>query len=213
MMRVTVTTHKVLERLHEWETFRPYNFLLLPILADGGYPANIDPKRFTLVAPFESDQKEWTELQCANIADPSDDRKYNLTTAFTSPEYGHRAVVDSFENLLYRYIRHPEAKSLAPDGGPCRTDTRGLLQRAHILAGKHRRIGKEFDRQWEEGDSFEAVTFEPVEYRGPDSPEVRDDRPIASEKLIRKIKKMGVRKLVRLGLSTCSSFSSVVVIS
>ena len=102
MMRITVTTQNVLESLHEWESFRPYNFLLLPILADGGYPANVDPEHFTLVAPFESDQKKWTLLECINISNPDDGRTYKLTTSFTSPEYGERAVVNRFENLLYR---------------------------------------------------------------------------------------------------------------
>lgn len=199
MMRITVTSYNVLKSLHEWDDFRPYNFLLLPILADGGLPANVDPKRFTLVTRFESDQWKWMGLACSNISDPDDHKNYALTTSFTSPEYGQRAVVGTFENLLHRYIRHPEAKSLAPDGGPCKPDTRGLLQRAHILAGRHRRISKEHDRQWEEGDSFEALTYEPIEYKGPDSPEARDGYELPSERLIRKVKRVGIRKLVRLG--------------
>ena len=36
--------------------------------------------------------------------------------------------------LLDSYQNHPEAKSLGPDGKPCDCDTRGLLQRAHIVA-------------------------------------------------------------------------------
>jgi hypothetical protein len=199
MMRITITTYNVLTSLHEWEGFRPYNFLLLPILADGGYPANVDPKHFTLVAPFESDQRKWTYLEGINISNADDQNLYKLTTSFTSPEYGRRAVVDTFANLLYRYVRHPEAKSLAPDGGPCRPETRGLLQRAHIVADRHRRIGKEFDRKWEEGDAFESLTYEPIEYKGVDSPDVLEAHAQASARLIRKIKKVGIRKLVRLG--------------
>ena len=34
MMRMAVTTQNVLKRLHNWEGFRPYNFFLLPILAN-----------------------------------------------------------------------------------------------------------------------------------------------------------------------------------
>jgi hypothetical protein len=86
MMRMTVTTFNVLKRLHEWEGFRPYNFFLCPVLADGGYPANINPERFRLVAPFESKQTKWTHLKCINIGDPKDRRIYGLTTSFTSNE-------------------------------------------------------------------------------------------------------------------------------
>jgi hypothetical protein len=52
--------------------------------------------------------------------------------------------------LLDAYQNHPEAKSLAPDGGPCEFDTQGLLQRAHIVANwPPVYIGKESDRHWD----------------------------------------------------------------
>ena len=200
MMRMAVTTQNVLKGLHNWEGFRPYNFFLLPILANCGYPANINPDHFTLVAPFESDQRKWINSVCINIADSGDHREYKLTTDFLSPEYGKRAVVDTFENLLYEYIQHPEAKSLAPDGSPSDSNTRGLLGRAHIVAGKHRRIGKESDRRWEEGDDLESLLYQPVEFERNAAEKTSQDGKIrASERLIRKIKKIGLRKLVRFG--------------
>jgi hypothetical protein len=199
MMRMTVTTSNVLKSLHEWEGFRSYNFFLLPMLADGGFPANIDPERFRLVAPFESDQTKWKHLKCINIGDPADRQIYGLTISFTSSEFSKRAVVETFENLFYRYMQHPEAKSLGPDGKPCTSDTRGLLGRAHIIAGKHRRIGKESDRRWEEGDDLESLLSVPFEYEQPG--EEAEDHTLtrASEGLIRVIKKIGIRKLVRIG--------------
>lgn len=115
------------------------------------------------------------------------------------PEYGKRAVVDTFENLLYRYLQHPEAKSLAPDGGPCKADTRGLLQRAHIVAGKHRRIGKESDRRWEEGDDFESLQRRPIEYEATPAETIANSQSKPSEPLIRQIKKIGIRELMRFG--------------
>jgi hypothetical protein len=200
MMRMTVTTFNVLKSLYEWKGFRSYNFFLLPVLADGGFPANIDPERFRLVAPFESDQTKWKHLKCINIADPKDRQSYGLTTSFTSSEFGKRAVVETFENLFHRYMQHPEAKSLGPDGKPCKSDTRGLLGRSHIIAGKHRRIGKESDRRWEEGDDLESLLFVPLEYEQPG--ERADDPSLtrASERLIRRIKKIGMRRLVNFGL-------------
>lgn len=199
MMRMAVTTQNVLKRLHGWDGFRPYNFFLLPILANCGYPANVDPDYFTLVAPFESDQQKWIDLVCINIGDCSDANEYKLTTDFNSPEYGKRAVVDMFENLLYRYLQHPEAKSLAPDGGPCKPDTHGLLQRAHIIAGRHRRIGKEHDRRWEEGDDFESLQHQPIEYEPKAARPVPNGKSKASDRLIRQIKKIGIRELIRFG--------------
>ncbi len=199
MMRMTVTTQNVLKNLRGWHGFRPYSFFLLPILADSGYPAGIDPQRFRLVAPFESDQGKWSRLECINIGNLDDQEKYRLTTSFRTPEFGKRAVLSTFNDLLYRYLRHPEAKSLAPDGGPCKPETRGLLQRAHIVAGRHRRIGKESDRKWEEGDAVESLVCGPIEYESPASPRVLADHALASERLIQKVKKVGIRQLVRLG--------------
>lgn len=199
MMRMAVTTQNVLKRLHHWEGFRPYNFFLLPILANCGCPASVDPDHFTLVAPFETDQTKWIHSVCINIADSNDNKEYRLTTDFNSPEYGDRAVVDTFENRLYRYLQHPEAKSLAPDGGPCKGDTRGLLQRAHIIAGKHRRIGKESDRRWEEGDDFESLQRRPVEYEPRAARTSGVGQSTAREALIRQVKKIGIRELIRFG--------------
>ncbi len=49
----------------------------------------------------------------------------------------------TYAHMIEEYIRHPEAKSLGPDGKPCTVETRGLLQRAHITAGRVRYIDKE----------------------------------------------------------------------
>ena len=49
--------------------------------------------------------------------------------------------------------RHPEAKSLAPDGTACAPETTGLLKRARMIAGDIRYVGKETDRKWEEGET------------------------------------------------------------
>jgi hypothetical protein len=200
MMRMTVTTFNVLKSLHEWKGFRSYNFFLLPVLADGGFPANIDPKRFRLVAPFESDQTQWKRAKCINIGDAKDGRRYGLTTSFRSSEFGKKAVVETFDNLFYRYMQHPETKSLGPDGEPCTAETRGLLGRSHIIAGRHRRIGKESDRRWEEGDDLESLIYVPVEYERPGDEAEDAALTRASESLIRKIKKIGIRPLERFGL-------------
>lgn len=200
MMRMTVTTFNVLKRLHAWKGFRPYNFFLLPIVAKGGWPAGVDQRHFTLVAPFESDQRKWLRLPCINIAAPNDRTVYELTTSFTSPEYGRRAVLEVLEDLLYRYPQHAEAKSLDSDGKPSNSTTRGLLQRAHIIAGKHRRIGKESDRRWEEGADFESLSYVPVEFEPPGTEHNANELVRASESLIRRIKKIGIRELIRSGL-------------
>ena len=68
------------------------------------------------------------------------------------------------------------------------------------MIDKVHRISKECDRRWEDGEDADALEFEPPNY---DRNEERDSRGyrIASEKFIRRIKKIGIRKLVKLGCS------------
>lgn len=50
------------------------------VVANGGFPANVDPERFRLVAPFETDQTNWKHLKCINIGNPRDRHSYGLTS-------------------------------------------------------------------------------------------------------------------------------------
>jgi hypothetical protein len=78
--------------------------------------------------------------------------------------------------------------------------TRGLLRRAHIIAGKHRRIGKESDRRWEEGAELESLSYVPIEFEPPGGEQKPKQLVRASESLIRKIKRIGIRELMRSGM-------------
>jgi len=76
----------------------------------------------------------------------------------------------TYAHMVEQYIRHPEAKSLGPDGNPCTAETRGLLQRAHVTAGRICYIDKETFSMWAQGDDLSVVTdsdetgFRVVEY-------------------------------------------------
>ena len=63
----------------------------------------------------------------------------------------------TFAHMIEEYIRHPEAKSLGPNGKPCTEETRGLLQRAHITAGMLRYIDKETSSMWAQSDDLSVV--------------------------------------------------------
>lgn len=198
MMRMTVTTNHLLKRLHQWNRFRPYSIFFLPVLARLGYPANVDPTRFTLATQFEEDQSQWMNLVCINIDDPKDKNQYRLTNAFDSAGYGERAVAETYEAYLHRYLYHPESKSLGPSGRRCGMLTRGLLGRTHISAGRRHRIGKEVDRRWEEGDVLEAARRRPIDYR-PTSSRGGEALLEPSLYLSRLVKEIGIRKLNRQG--------------
>ena len=95
-----------------------------------------------------------------------------------------------FARLLLQYQRHPEAKSLAPDGTPCEPETAGLLKRTHVVAGDIRYVGKETDRKWEEGGDMSVLEFAATEYR-------RSGKVLASEEVKSAIENLGINKCAR----------------
>lgn len=138
MMRLTITTYNVLEMLGEWEIARPYNFLFLPMVDPtfgyAFYRRKDEP--VLLVTAFSSKQKRWLDTKCLNI---HSGKKYRMVDCARVKNPSFNVVFPSqFARLLIEYQEHPEAKSLAPDGGPCEAGTRGLLRRAHINAGEFR---------------------------------------------------------------------------
>ena len=97
--------------------------------------------------------------------------------------------------LLDSYQNHPEAKSLGPDGKPCEFDTRGLLQRAHVVANwPPVYIGKESDRHWEEGEDLSLLDFKAIEYK-------RRGYAVADEEHLTRIAKVPKREFMRRGIN------------
>ena len=191
MMRLTITTYNVLEMLGEWEIARPYNFLLLPM---------VDPvfgiafhrqsnEKVLLVCPFSSKQEELFDLECVNV---HNNKKYKmLNCRKTNGNIPYNVIFPSqFAHLVVQYQQHPEAKSLGPDGGSCKAETKGLLRRAHVIAGELRYIGKETDRKWEEGGEISILEFAATEYG-------RKGKVMASEEIKAAIQNIGINKCAR----------------
>jgi hypothetical protein len=121
MMRITITTYNVLEMLGEWETARPYNFLLLPLVDPTygcAFPKHADEK-VLLICPFSSKQEEWFDIECINVHNGEKYRMVDCTNA--SIASGNVVFPLQFAHLLRRYQHHPEAKSLAPRRHKLRT--------------------------------------------------------------------------------------------
>jgi hypothetical protein len=191
MMRLTITTYNVLEMLGEWEIARPYNFLLLPM---------VDPvcgiafhrqsnEKVLLVCPFSSKQNEWFGLDCVNVHNGKKYKMLNCNKKDANIPY-NVVFPSQFAHLVMQYQQHPEAKSLAPDGTSCTADTKGLLKRAHVIAGEIRYVGKETDRKWEEGEDASVLEFTATEYG-------RKARVVASEEVKDAILEIGINKCAR----------------
>ena len=190
MMRLNVSTFNVLKMLAQWQEARPYNFLLLPMVDPlFGYAFHRRSNdKVLLVCPFSSHQQRWLGLECINV---HDGKKYKMLDCKETKDVSYNVVFPSqFSRLLIDYREHPESKSLAPDGTPCKTDTRGLLKRTHVIAGEFRYIGKETDRKWEEGDEISILESKTTEYG-------RSQKVTATEDLRKKILEIGINKCAR----------------
>ncbi len=186
MMRVVLSTPLVLERLNR--RTRPYNFLFCPLIM--GYPAGVDPKRFTLIAPFTKRRERWLDSRCINVYDGT---PYSL--ALQQTEKLDKVIPQTFGSILRRYRDHPEAKSLAPDGTPCTADTQGLLKRASVIAGAHRYVGKETDRRWVHGEHLSLLESRLIAY------EAAGGMVVADAEIRRQLDALGMREAMRRGVS------------
>jgi hypothetical protein len=146
-------------------------------------------EKVLLVCPFSSKQERWFDLECVNVHSGKQHRMMDCNDRQKNIPY-NVVFPSQFARLLTQYQDHPEAKSLAPDGTPCKADTKGLLKRAHVIAGEFRYVGKETDRKWEEGDEISVLEFAATEYG-------RTKRVVASEELKNAIKKIGINKCAR----------------
>jgi hypothetical protein len=190
VMRLTITTCNVLEMLGEWEIARPYNFLFLPMIDPVlGFPFPMQNGPVLLVCPFSSKQAQWFDLKCVDVHSGNEYKLLNCKNQIDNiPQNG--VFPSQFARLLLQYQRHPEAKSLAPDGTACAPETTGLLKRAHVSAGDVRYVGKETDRKWEEGEDPSVLDFTATEYG-------RTGKVLASEEVKDKIKEIGINKCAR----------------
>jgi hypothetical protein len=182
MMPIVISTPNILQRLEP----RPFSFLLIPqVDSMGGLPANVDGSRLTLVTSYTSNRSDWLNSECVNIFDGE---TYHLPLK-QKPKLD-KVIPRMYGHVLYLYTKHPEAKSLAPDGSCCTCETRGLLQRLSLVAASRRYVGKETDRRWEQGEDLSLVEFKAVEYQG-------SKQVVASSEIKEQILKTGIRKLER----------------
>lgn len=164
--------------------------MMIPQISRFGYPEGVDPNSCTFITSFSSGREQWMNSKCINVHDPQS-AVYELANEYA----GRRAVPKDFFMLLESYQNHPEAKSLGPDGKPCEIDTRGLLQRAHIVANwPPIYIGKESDRHWEEGEDLSLLEFKAIEYK-------RKGYAVATDEQLKKIAQVPKRELRRRGIN------------
>jgi hypothetical protein len=150
--RITASSPEMLHPFATWnagkpyaQQVKPYNFLLTAFVRHLGHPEGVDPKRFHLVAPFETDPRKWRSLAWRNLYDTTGTR-YTIRAESSPYAVPGEVQVKTYRDVLDEYRRHPETKSLAPDGAVCSGTTVGLLRRRPVTAAYVTHVGKESNR-------------------------------------------------------------------
>jgi len=155
--RYDLKTTQRIER--SWmQQVKPFNFMLVASPATGdlttggeaywpdrangrnghGRPTN-QPIR--PIAPYERDPKEWPSLPWVDL---HTGRPVSLSWGRGMPGLSMGLVrVQTYRDVLNRYVTHPEAKAAGPDGQPCGPHTKGELSRLQIHIANVIHIGKE----------------------------------------------------------------------
>src|SRR5208337_3634910 len=97
--------------------------------------------------------------------------------------------VKTYREILHQYLNNPESKFNGPDGRPCDSWTRGILQRRHITAGQFNYCGKEFRRKLEQGPVDHEIDFKVKLYA--------NGRVSADPETLRKLSEFSEREINR----------------
>ena len=121
------------------EQIKPFNFLQTAHVIPFGHPEGIDPEKFHLITPYDSDSRKWLEKEWI---DQHSKKRFRITT------HGHcgtrqTARVKTYGDIVTEYEFHPESKCADGSGNPCERQTTGLLQRLHVKIDLIKCIGKE----------------------------------------------------------------------
>jgi hypothetical protein len=147
--RVTVSSPAVmrplanLNRGREYvDQIKPFNFLLTCHVKAFGHPPGVDPTRFHLITPYETESRKWLKRKWI---DQYSGQEYWITT---TGHHGGRntARVKTYGDVLSEYENHPESKCADSEGKICAKRTIGLLLRRHVSIDLIKYIGKESNR-------------------------------------------------------------------
>ena len=124
------------------DRIKPFDFLLSCHVKQFGYPPDVDPEKFHLLAPYILDSYCWCDLPWI---DQYSGRQYEITT---EGFHGRRGVarVKTYGEVLREYEFHLGAKSADAKGKPSGKQTFGLLSRRHVRVEGIIYIGKESNR-------------------------------------------------------------------
>ena len=121
------------------EQIKRFNFLATAHLIPFGHPEGVDPEKFHLITPYDSDSRKWLEKEWI---DQHSKKRFRIAT---HGQYGtkHTARVKTYGDVVTEYEFHLESKCADALANPCDRQTIGLLKRRHIKIDQIKCIGKE----------------------------------------------------------------------
>ena len=180
MMRIPVSSPAVLGRLKAF--CKPYDFVLAPVIREGDLQLEEEAEKPILVTQFSKNSEEWSTATYHNV-------RTGETNSITTGESKNENVIPvrSYRSVLNAYVNNPESKFNGPDGHQCRSWTRGILQRMHVVAREHRYCGKEFKRKLEQGPVDHEVEFKCRVYE--------NGRVVADAETLRQLSRFSERQI------------------
>jgi hypothetical protein len=160
LMRGAITTPGLLDCWECWNAgkpprkqMRPFNFFIVAQPTGMFKDAKTGEKylppvagKCALILPFESNPGRWELAEAFNRYNPQ--QRFRITTnrnPYQLAAHPDLIAVRTLRDVFHNYRDSIEHKSLAPDGKPCTSETRGLLQRRHVNASSIVSIGKEMN--------------------------------------------------------------------
>ncbi|MGW5649312.1 DNA polymerase [Saccharopolyspora sp. NPDC003752] len=183
LSRISISSPLSWRPFTEWNTGKPYreqikpfNFLLSAQIASVGYPPDVDPRRFHLIAPYDPDPTTWADLPWRNLHAPHGPT-YRVNAGQWEFHDGAYVIyppedlvqLRTYENITDLYRAHPEPKTNGADGQPCTINTVGMLHRRTVHLARLHHIGKETNRL---DDTRKGIT-------SPDQALTNYDQPIS----------------------------------
>jgi hypothetical protein len=145
MMQIPVSSPAVLGRLKDFT--KPFDFVLAPNVSKSRLKLEKQADKPILITRYTRNPAEWLKATYFNVRTGKPCR---ITLGESrSPDV---IPVKSYRQVLNQYPPNPEHKSLAAGGlSRCDEETRGILERDHVIAGGYIPCGKEMKSKLEEG--------------------------------------------------------------
>ena len=151
MMKIPVSSPAVLGRLKGF--CKPFHFVLAPILRSEKLDPEKRAEKPILITRFNKHSDEWLDATYYNV------RTGEECGITVGDRRKGRIPVKTYREILHQYLYQPESKFAGPDGHPCDSWTRGVLQRRHIVAADFKYCGKEVKRKLEQGPVDHETDF------------------------------------------------------